>query len=313
MEFGLMTEPQLGMTYAEQVAAARFAHTHGLAVFARSDHYGFPGFEAPHATDAFASLAGLARDTTDIGLAVLVSPITFRHPAVIAKSAATIDEMSGGRMILGVGTGWMEHEHEAFGLPFPESSERYDRLEEALEYLQAAFGRSQGGFEGRYYTLTDDEILPGPTGALPIIVGGGGPKRTPRLAGTFGDEYNLFPMAPAEIRLRVDRARSAADAAGRDPSALFISVMTGVVVGANEASVRSALDRAAATHPFGRTAEQIEQRLRDTGAPVGTPAQVTDSLGRLAEAGVQRIYVQVLGAVDEEFMAEQFGVLAAAV
>lgn len=309
MEFGLMTEPQLGMTYEEQVDAARFAEAQGLAVFARSDHYGFPGFEAPHATDAFAALAGLARDTTGIGLCVLVSPITFRHPGVIAKTAATIDEMSGGRMILGVGTGWMEHEHEMLGLDFPEFSERFDRLEESLAYIRAALGKAPGGFSGEYYTLTDEEILPGPTGSLPIIVGGGGPKRTPRLAGTFADEYNVFSMGPEGTRDRVARAREAAEAAGRDPDALLISMMGGGVVGADQASFRRALERAAAAHPFGRTPEQIEERLREVGAPVGTAAEAAEAVGRLTEAGVQRYYLQVLGPVDTDHLAEQFAVL----
>jgi alkanesulfonate monooxygenase SsuD/methylene tetrahydromethanopterin reductase-like flavin-dependent oxidoreductase (luciferase family) len=309
MEFGLMTEPQLGMTYEEQVDAARFAEAQGLAVFARSDHYGFPGFEAPHATDAFAALAGLARDTTGIGLCVLVSPITFRHPGVIAKTAATIDEMSGGRMILGVGTGWMEHEHEMLGLDFPEFSERFDRLEESLAYIRAALGKAPGGFSGEYYTLTDEEILPGPTGSLPIIVGGGVPKRTPRLAGTFADEYNVFSMGPEGTRDRVARAREAAEAAGRDPDALLISMMGGGVVGSDQASYRRALERAAAAHPFVRTPEQIEERLREVGAPVGTAAEAAEAVGRLTEAGVQRYYLQVLGPVDTDHLAEQFAVL----
>ncbi len=126
MEYGLMTEPQLGMTYMELLDAAQFAERIGLTVFARSDHFDFPRLEGPHATDAFATLAGLARDTETIGLAVLVSPVTFRHPGVIAKTAATVDEMSGGRLILGLGTGWMEEEHELLGLDFPDQGERFD-------------------------------------------------------------------------------------------------------------------------------------------------------------------------------------------
>ncbi|NQV06052.1 LLM class flavin-dependent oxidoreductase [bacterium] len=309
MEIGLMTEPQLGMTYDEQAGLARLAESVGATTFARSDHYAFTGFEAPHATDAFAALGGLARDTATIGLCVLVSPITFRHPAVIAKQAATIDEMSGGRLSLGVGTGWMEHEHEAFGLPFPDTAERYARLEEALQYLRSAFGKDESGFSGQFYSITDEPIVPLPTGNLPIIVGGSGPKRTPRLAGTYGDEYNLFPMAGNEIRERVERARESASAAGRDPGALTISMMSQAVVGTDETSYRSALEQVAAAHPFGRTAEQIEERLRETGAPVGTPDEVGEAIGKLEQAGVQRIYLQWFGPYSHDLVGSQLRLL----
>jgi alkanesulfonate monooxygenase SsuD/methylene tetrahydromethanopterin reductase-like flavin-dependent oxidoreductase (luciferase family) len=309
MELGLMTEPQLGMTYAELLDAARFCESNGIEVFARSDHYSFPRFAAPHATDAFATLGGLARETSRIGLCVLVSPITFRHPGVIAKTAATIDEMSGGRLLLGVGTGWMQEEHAALGLPFPERGERYERLEEALAYLLAAFGRSEGGFEGRYYSITGDEIRPRPTGSLPIVVGGSGPHRTPRLAGIYADEYNLVMMAHAELALRVGRAREAAAAAGRDPHALRISVMGAAVVGADEASFRRNLERIAAAHPFGRTADQIESTLRERGLPVGPEDQARAAIAALAEAGVSRFYLQHLGPFDHDLLEEQFAVL----
>ena len=153
MELGLMTEPQLGMTYAELLGAARFAERAGLAVFARSDHFDFPRFDSPHATEAFTTLAGLAEATERIELCVLVSPITFRHPGIIAKMSATIDEMSGGRLALGVGTGWMPEEHELLGLDFPELGERFDRFEESLAYLTAAFSGEGRGFTGEHYTL----------------------------------------------------------------------------------------------------------------------------------------------------------------
>jgi len=311
MEFGLMTEPQLGMTYDRLLGAARFCESNGVEVFARSDHYTFPRFEAPHATDAFATLGGLARETSRIGLCVLVSPITFRHPGVIAKTAATIDEMSGGRMILGLGTGWMEEEHAAFGMPFPDMAERYARLEEALTYLWAAFGRSGGGFEGEFYSLTADEIRPRPTGSLPIVVGGSGPHRTPRLAGTFADEYNLMVMPPAEIAVRVERAREAAVAAGRDPGTLRISVMGAAVTGRNEASFRENLERVAAAHPFGRSPEQLESTMRERGLPVGPGEEARAALAALEDAGVSRFYLQHLGPFDDDLLEDQFASLRA--
>lgn len=308
MQFGLMTEPQLGMTYDRLSDVARFAESIGLDVFARSDHYGFPGSTAPHATDAFATLGGLAIETDRIGLCVLVSPITFRHPAVIAKTAATLHEMSGGRLILGVGTGWMAEEHEAFGLPFPDWSERYDRLEEALGYLSAAFGKGAQRFDGRHYRLADGEVRP-QAGDLPIVVGGTGARRTPRLAGTYADEYNMVLVPPSEMAPRVERAREAAAGAGRDPQALLVSVMGGAVVGSNEASFRANLERIAAAHPMGRSAQRIEEGLRRRGFPVGTPAQAADALAAFTEAGVGRYYVQHFGPFDRDLLEETFAVL----
>jgi alkanesulfonate monooxygenase SsuD/methylene tetrahydromethanopterin reductase-like flavin-dependent oxidoreductase (luciferase family) len=310
MEFGLMTEPQLGMTYEELADAARFAEEIGLDVFARSDHYGFDGFATPHATDAFASLGGLAIETERIGLCVLVSPITFRHPAVIAKTAATIHEMSGGRLALGVGTGWMEHEHRAFGIPFPEWPERYERFEEALGYLRAAFGKDPNGFDGDHYALRDTDVRP-PAADLPLVVGGTGPKRTPRIAGTYADEYNMVFMPADEMSARIDRARRAAADAGRDPGALRISVMAGGVVGRTEASYRANLERVAAAHPMGRTAAQIEESLRGRGLPVGAGGEAREAVAAMAAAGIDRYYLQHLGPFDHDLLEETFDTLRA--
>jgi alkanesulfonate monooxygenase SsuD/methylene tetrahydromethanopterin reductase-like flavin-dependent oxidoreductase (luciferase family) len=308
MRFGLMTEPQLGMTYAELADAARFAESIGLDVFARSDHFAFPGFEAPHATEAFATLGGLAGETERIGLCVLVSPITFRHPGVIAKSAATLHEMSGGRMILGVGTGWMEHEHDLLGIPFPDVAERFDRFEEALAYLHAALGRSGGGFRGEHYAVEDAEFHPTAPG-MRLVVGGSGPQRTPRLAGTYADEYNTAFLPADELAVRIERVRNAAEAAGRDPGELLISVMGGAVVGRDEASFRRNVERIAAVHPMGRTPEQLEEGMRKRGLPVGTPAEARQALGAYADVGVELFYVQHLGPFDHDLVEETFDVL----
>jgi alkanesulfonate monooxygenase SsuD/methylene tetrahydromethanopterin reductase-like flavin-dependent oxidoreductase (luciferase family) len=308
MQFGLMIEPQLGMTYATQRDLALVAEAAGVEVFARSDHYAFPGVEAPHATDVFAVLAGLARDTETIRLCVLVTPVTFRHPAVVAKTAATIDEMSGGRMMLGVGTGWMEHEHSLFGLDLPEMGERADRRDEAVGYLRAAFGKAPGGFRGTHYRLEDVPIRPAPTGSLPIIVGGDGASRTPRVAGALADEYNIVFVEADEIPRRVAVARRAAADAGRP--APTISMMGGAVVGRDEASFRRNLERIAAAHPFGRSPEQIEDRARAQGVPVGAAGEAREALARLAALGIERYYVQMLGPLDHDLVEETFSVLA---
>ena len=189
MHFALMTEPQMGGTYDQLLTIARWAEDRGLVSFARSDHYYSSADPAHDATDAFATLAGLARDTETIRLCVLVSPVTFRHPAVIVKNAVTIDQMSGGRFDLGIGTGWMSEEHEAFGLNLWPMAERFGRFDDALHYVRAALGPQPARHDGTYYQLEAD-VKPGPTGPLPIIVGGTGKKRTPTLAGRYADEYN---------------------------------------------------------------------------------------------------------------------------
>jgi len=305
----LMTEPQLGMTYDQLLDLARLAESLGLAGFSRSDHYRYPEAEPTHATDAFATLSGLARDTKRIDLCVLVAPIMFRHPGVLAKMACTIDEMSNGRFVLGVGAGWLEEEHTGLGMEFPDVPGRMDRLEEALEYLHHAFGRRSGSFAGEHYAIEATEVLPKPTGRLPIIVGGGGERRTPRLAGTYADEYNMGIKPPQDMKLRIGRAHEAAERAGRDPADLLISVMTGAIVGATEASFQSNLERTAAADPFDRTADDLTKTYRERNLPFGTPDQVAEVMGGLADLGVGRMYLQTMGPYDHDLIEEATTVL----
>ena len=288
-----MTEPQIGGTYEELLEIALWAERSGLVSFARSDHYLHHHEPTFPATDAFATLAGLARDTSTIKLCVLVSPITFRHPAVIAKNAVTIDQMSGGRLELGVGTGWMNAEHEAFGLPFPARGERFERLDETLQYLRAAFYDQPSRFAGAYYSL-DATLLPKPAGTLPIIVGGSGPKKTPTLAGKCAEEFNFFIQPPEAFTERVSLARRVAESAGRP--APSISVMGPLLVGTDQADYRERLQAIAAKK--GATVEEVEQRWRETGAPMGTPAQAEEAFAALEEAGVSRYYVQDIRTPD---------------
>ena len=306
MDFALMTEPQLGGTYQEQLAAARWAEQAGLVAFARSDHYYANRQPAPDATDALAVMAGLSRETARIRLCVLVSPITFRHPAVLAKMAATIDQMSGGRFDLGVGTGWMDLEHDAFGLPFPAWSERFGRLEEALLYLKAAFADGPQSFAGRYYELEAD-VRPNPVTTIPIIVGGQGQARTPRLAGTFADEYNPFIADPSDIAPTIARVRRAAREAGRDPAMITMSVMGPVLVGVDDADYRRRLEAAAAVRDD--EPEELERRWVSHSIPLGPPSRVAESLAGLREAGVTKFYVQHLDLSDLSGLDRTFEVL----
>lgn len=288
-----MTEPHLGGTYEQQLEAAKWAEAEELTSFARCDHYLSGGDPTPSATDAFAVLAGLARETSDIRLCVLVTPITFRHPAVIVKNATTIDEMSGGRLDLGIGTGWMELEHEAFGMPFPDWGERWSRFEEALDYLEAAFGPDPAVFDGRHYTLNAN-VRPKPTG-IRTVIGGSGAKRTPTLAGTRADEYNFFLCPADEARAKIAVMREAAG--DRDVEA---TVMGPAIVGRDETAYQERLSRSAARR--GVTPEEIEKRYVDSGLLVGTPQRVAETVAALEEAGVQRIYVQWLDLEDLDGM-----------
>jgi alkanesulfonate monooxygenase SsuD/methylene tetrahydromethanopterin reductase-like flavin-dependent oxidoreductase (luciferase family) len=294
MKFSLMTEPQLGGTYDEILAAARLAEREGLVSFARSDHLAWSGKPAPEATDAFATLGGLARDTEKIRICVLVTPVTFRHPAIIAKNAATIDQMSGGRFDLGVGTGWNQFEHDALGLPFPESPERWERFVDALDYLEAAFGPEPGHHEGAFYRL-DLDVSPKPTG-LRLIIGGSGPQRTPTLAGSRADEYNLFLCPPDEARRNISVMREAAGSRVVEATA-----MGSVTVAETDEELEAMLDRAAGRRGIERN--QLLARWEDSGVVYGTVPQVRDKIAALEEAGIERIYLQWLDLSDYDGMA----------
>ena len=307
MEFGLMVEPQVGGSYAELRDLARWAEGQGLDAFARSDHFLNQKDSAP-STDALTTYGGLAEATDSIQLVVLVTPLTFRHPAVIAKSAATLDEMSGGRFALGVGTGWMQSEHDAFGLDLPPLAERFDRLGETLAYLRSAF-TSNEGFGGHYYHLAPIDVLPRPTN-LPIVVGGGGPKKTPTYAGQFADEFNLFVTDRATLEKRIDVMRSAATAAGRNPDAIKVSLAGSVVVASDEVSYRSMLERRGARR--GQTADEYEAFLEDRNVPHGTPDGARASIETLRSIGVGRYYVQEfrdLASIDTSALALSFSIL----
>jgi alkanesulfonate monooxygenase SsuD/methylene tetrahydromethanopterin reductase-like flavin-dependent oxidoreductase (luciferase family) len=299
MRFVLMTEPQLGGSYDDLLFAAQTAEQAGLVGFSRSDHYYWSGEPGLPATDAFTTLGGLARETKRARLTVLVSPITFRHPAVIAKAAASIDEMSGGRFDLGVGTGWMEAEHTAFGLPFPERKERFSRLEESLQYLRAAF--TGGTFEGKFYTFNAD-ARPRPSG-ISLIVGGQGPQKTPALAGRFADEYNHFAIAPEQLAPKIEVMRSAASDAGRNPDEITVSVMGPAMFASDQATLDELLNRAAAFRNI--TVSELEERWNTALVPYGTPEKVLDRFARLVEVGVTKYYLQWFDLPDRAAVAEQ--------
>lgn len=295
MELGLFTEPQVGGSYQRLLDLARWSEEQGLDAFARSDHY-LNGSESANATDALTSIAGLARETDRIELVVLVSPLTFRHPGVLAKTAATIDEMSGGRFTLGVGTGWMEAEHEAFGIELHSIRERFSRLFETLSYLRAAFAGSEG-FSGRHYALAaGTDVLPRPT-RIPIIIGGSGLKKTPTMAGRFADEYNMFVSDPEALERRLEVMRRAAVEADRDPDAIKISVSGPAIVADTEQEYRALLAERGAKREL--SADEYEAFLGERNIPHGTLETAGEAIEAYAGLGVSRFYLQEYKALDE--------------
>ena len=301
-----MTEPQMGGTYSQLRRLAAWAEQRGLVSFARSDHYYSSEHPAPDATDAFATLAGLARDTETIRLCVLVSPITFRHPAVIAKNALTIDQMSEGRFDLGVGTGWMDEEHEAFGFDLWPVAERFARFADALSYLQAALGPQPSEYDGAFYRLNAD-VKPAQTGPLPLIVGGTGRTRTPTLAGRFADEYNQSP-APVEVLAEnIATMRAAAAGAGRNPEGIRASVMGSVLVAPDRATLQDRLKEAALIR--GLEPQDLEESFVQRGLPFGTAEQAQALLANWAEAGVSRFYVRHMELDDLRLFEERIAAL----
>ncbi|MFI6266101.1 LLM class F420-dependent oxidoreductase [Micromonospora sp. NPDC051006] len=294
MELRIFTEPQQGASYDELLAVARCTEDAGYGAFFRSDHYLKMGAVSgdPGPTDAWTTLAGLARDTSRIRLGTLMTAATFRLPGPLAITVAQVDQMSGGRVELGIGTGWYAEEHTAYGIPFPSLAERFDRLEEQLAVITGLWATPRGetfDHAGRYYPVTDSPALPKPVQdpRPPILLGGMGPKRTPRLAARYADEFNL-PFASVEDSVaQFDRVREACAEIGRDPAQLHWSNALVLCCGRDDAEVAR---RAAA---IGREPDE----LRENGL-AGTPAEIVDKIGRYAAIGSQRLYLQVLDLAD---------------
>ncbi|MFQ1000955.1 LLM class F420-dependent oxidoreductase [Modestobacter sp. SSW1-42] len=293
MQLRIFTEPQMGATYDDLLAVARRTEETGFDAFFRSDHYlTMGGTGLPGPTDAWVTLAGLARETSRIRLGTLMTAATFRLPGPLAIAVAQVDQMSGGRVELGIGSGWFAEEHSAYGIPFPELGERFDRYEEQLAVISGLWGTPAGetfDFAGSHYQLSGSPALPKPVqpGGIPILVGGNGRKRTPRLAARHAAEFNV-PFASAQDNARLfDGVRAACTEAGRDPSSLVYSSALVLCVGRDDAEVAR---RAAA---IGRDVDE----LRANGV-AGSPAEAADTLGRYAEAGATRVYLQVLDLAD---------------
>lgn len=291
MRLVVMIEPQFGASYADQVRLAKHAEELGFDGFFRSDHLATmrPDLGLPGPTDTWAVLAGLAVETSRLRLGSMVTSATFRLPGPLAVTVATVDHMSGGRVEFGLGAGWFEVEHSAYGIPFPSVGERFDRLEEQLAIITGLWHTPVGeqfDFDGKHYQLRDSPALPKPaqTPAPPIIVGGHGKRRTPELAARYADEFNV-PFADVNTTDRLFRGVEAASAqfgrttAGRAP--LVLSAAQTVACGSTEAQARARAENIGGAPPL-----------------FGTPTQVVDQIGRFAELGTTRLYLQILDLAD---------------
>jgi alkanesulfonate monooxygenase SsuD/methylene tetrahydromethanopterin reductase-like flavin-dependent oxidoreductase (luciferase family) len=303
MRFALMTEPQQGLSYVELLAIARTAEEAGFEAFFRSDHYtSFPGEAHARTTDAWTTLGGLARETERINLGVLVSPVTFRIPGAFAKVVMTADEMSGGRGEVGGGAGWNALEHAEHGIPYPDTVERVDMLEEELRILSGFWREPDGwSFDGEHWQVREAYLRPRDRSAYApsaspsrpnLIVGGSGKPRNVRLAAEHADEYNVSQEPPEACREAFGRLADACRKAGRDPGTMTRSIMTGTIVGRNESELRDRLaDLMAAVGRGADDAEAWVAERRDRYI-IGTPDQVRRRVREFEEAGAQRVMLQ---------------------
>ncbi len=299
VDLRIFTEPQQGATYDDLLAVARAVEDLGFSGFFRSDHYlamGGDGGAGP--TDAWTTLAGLARETSTIRLGTLVTSATFRLPGPLAVQVAGVDQMSGGRVELGLGAGWFEAEHRAYGIPFPPLGERFDRLEEQLAVVTGLWATKPGetfSHQGRHYPVDDSPALAKPVqeGGVPIIIGGGGRRRTPALAVRYAAEFNAAFASAADSGRLFERVREVARDAGRDAASLTLSAAQVVCLGNDEAT----LGRRAAA--IGHDVDEV----RANGL-AGSADEIVDRIGAFGEVGTQRLYLQVLDLADLDHLAD---------
>jgi F420-dependent oxidoreductase-like protein len=297
MEYTIFTEPQQGASYGDQLAFAQTAERVGFDAFFRSDHYmrmgagdGMPG-----PTDAWTTLAALARETSRIRLGTLVSSATHRHPAILAIQVAQVDEMSGGRVEFGLGTGWFEDEHRALGIPFP--AKRFGPFEEQLAIVSGLWSTPVGetfSFAGEHYELQDAPALPKPVQQrMPVIVGGGGARRTPELAARYATEFNIGFRPESEIGPIFDGVRTACERIDRDPATLKLSVALTTYAGSSEAEL------ARRAQARGRSLDEV----RDGVNIVGGPDEIAEKVERLRALGAERVHFQLLDLQEPDHVA----------
>ncbi len=273
------------------LATAQWAEKRGLSAIALPDHYLERGDDpSREAYDHLVHLAALARETTSLELVSLLSPVTFRHPAVLYKMAVTLDEISSGRFTMGVGVGWLDEEFELYGIDYPDRKVRYEMLDECLAYLRAALMPEARSFKGSHYQLADFDPHPHPANVR-LLVGGGGARKTPRLAGLYADEFNIYACHPDEYVQRATTARTAAAETDRDPDSIFLSMAGPAVAARKESDYRHLLEKHAARTKS--TPERIETVYSERGYPHGSGSKPAEMVAALEEAGCQRFYMQI--------------------
>lgn len=292
MEVRIAVQPQLGANYLTLLTVAQACERFGFPGFFMADHLMSmrdPLDALPGPTDVWTSLAAMARETSRIRLGTLMTSANFRLPGMLAVQVAQVDEMSGGRVELGIGAGWSEAEHRAYGIPFP--ARRFSVLEEQLSIITGLWATPVGerySYSGQHYEVENSPALPKPVQSpLPILIGGKGSRRTPELAARFAAEYNGSYASDQELPTMLERRAEACDAIGRDPNTLTFSIMSSMGIGANDSEIQ---ERARAS---GKTAGE----LRASGVG-GTPTQAVERLNQLESAGVQRIYLQLADFAD---------------
>ena len=308
--YSLMLEGQEGVTWPQWLAIARTCERLGFDALLTSDHYlSVVTTEEPGSNDAWTLLGALAASTQRLRLGTMVSPVTFRLPAVLAKGATTVDRISGGRVELGMGAGWWDQEHRTHGIPFPPASERFEMLEEQLEIVHGLWSEDVFSFEGRYYAFEECRFLPKPVQRPhpPIVLGGKGGPRLARLVARWADGFNRVGGAPDDLRASIERVNDAVDRAGREVASVTMSFMTWVFVGRTDAEWRDRADRARRMDP---TAGSLEEYLDDLSRDciVGTVDQAIERMNEYAAAGVQRFVLnhELFDDLDQiELLAEE--------
>jgi F420-dependent oxidoreductase-like protein len=300
MDLRVFTEPQQGASYGDLLRVAKATEDLGFDAFFRSDHFLAMGTDGlPGPTDSWATLAALARETSRIRLGTLVTSATFRLPGPLAITVAQVDQMSGGRVEFGLGAGWFADEHAAYGIPFPDTPERFDRLEETLAIVTGLWSTPPGEtftYAGEHYHLAESPAVPKPAqpGGPPVILGGSGKKRTPELTARYAAEFNMPFSNVDDTRVQFARVRAACETQGRDPASLVWSNALVLCCGANDAELARRADA------IGHDLDEL--RSGRTGGLAGTPDEIVDRIGGYADVGSQRFYLQTLDLDDLEHL-----------